>query len=109
MAGISLLGLALLRYRNREIKEEKPDKIDLQRIYEQNPQLRQDEREVIKLISKTPDGLFASDIREKFDLPRSTAWRMINRLEEADILRTSLIGRETHVEISEKYRRIDND
>jgi uncharacterized membrane protein len=109
MAGISFLGLALLRYRNIELKEEKPDENDLERIFEQNTQLRQDEKEVIKFISQTPDGLFASDIREKFDLPRSTAWRMINRLEEAEILRTSLIGRETHVEISEKYRRIDND
>jgi uncharacterized membrane protein len=109
LIGLSITGLVIFRYRNRGEKEVKKfEEIDLEEIFRQNPQLRQDEQEVIEFISKSSGGVFASDLRDKFDLPRSTAWRMINRLEEAEILKTSLIGRETHVKISEKYRRQGN-
>lgn len=108
LIGLSIIGFLFYRYANLIRGEVKPD-INLENIFDENPQLRQDEREVIELIANSPEGIFASEIRDRFDLPRSTAWRMINRLEEAEILKTSMIGRETHVEISSKYRGIHDD
>ena len=44
--------------------------------------------------------MFASELRERFDLPKSSAWRMIRRLEKEDIVETKKVGRETYVQIS---------
>jgi uncharacterized membrane protein len=109
-AGLAIIGaLAFLRTRMERPDEDKiEDKIRLQDIFEGHPQLREDEKEVIQYITETPEGVFASDLRERFNLARSTAWRMINRLEETGILETSLVGRETHVKISETFRGRDS-
>jgi len=108
LIGLSIIGFLVYRYGNWGRREVKPE-INSENIFDENPQLRQDEREVIEFIANSPEGIFASEIRDRFDLPRSTAWRMINRLEEAEILKTSMIGRETHVEISDKYRGQQDD
>jgi uncharacterized membrane protein len=108
LIGLSIIGFLIYRYLNFD-QREVISEINLEHIFDENPQLRQDEREVVELIANSPEGLFASEIRDRFDLPRSTAWRMINRLEEAEILKTSMIGRETHVEISNKYRGKHDD
>lgn len=105
LVGFIFIGLVFISYRKLKSINEAKDVISLQDIFDRNLQLRADEKEVIEFIAQKPKGIFASDLRDQFDLPRSTAWRMINRLEEAEILETSLIGRETHMKIAKKYRR----
>jgi uncharacterized membrane protein len=77
--------------------------IDLDHLFTEKPELRLDEKEVLRFIAETGGGAFASEIRDRFDLPRSSAWRMIRRLEEDEIVETNKVGRETHVQISPKY------
>ncbi|MFP3951888.1 MAG: MarR family transcriptional regulator [Candidatus Bathyarchaeia archaeon] len=100
--GASLVLIAILywyMYRGRI-----DEGMDLELLFNENPHLRDDEREVIRYLADRPDGVFASDIRDELDIPRSTAWRMIKRLEEDGIIETDMVGRETHIRISCRYR-----
>ena len=82
-----------------EPKDERIE-VDLDTIFEQNRFLRLDDKEVIRFIYESGGGVFASELRERFDLPKSSAWRMIRRLEKEDIVETKKVGRETYVQIS---------
>lgn len=73
---------------------------DVEAIFEENTHLRTDEREIIEFISRHGEGLFVTVIRDRFDVPKSTAWRMMQRFEEADIIETKSIGRETFIKIN---------
>ncbi len=87
---------------NKRDMEEKP-LIDLQKLFSQHPHLRMDEREVVKFIASTESGVFISELRRSFYLPKSSAWRMIRRLEGEEIIITSSVGRETFIQIHPKH------
>jgi hypothetical protein len=77
--------------------------VDLDLIFEENRFLRLDDKEVIRFIHESGGGVFASELRERFRLPKSSAWRMIRRLEREEIIETRKVGRETFIQISSRY------
>jgi len=77
--------------------------IDVESIFRQNPELRMDEKEVIRFIAGAGGEVFVAEIRDRFDIPRTSLWRMIRRLEGEEIVETKVVGRETYVKISPKY------
>ena len=102
---IGYKGFRSWRTRFHEYKIPVPPKrgdIDLEALFEVHRFLRFDEKEVLRFIFEAGGGAFASEIRERFDLPKSSAWRMVRRLESEEIVETRTIGRETYVEISSK-------
>jgi uncharacterized membrane protein len=82
----------------------KPEKhivdVDLYDLFEKNPSLRTDEKAVLRYVHES-GGAFITSVRERFDIPKSSAWRMINRLEEAGLVETRIVGRETYIQIKE--------
>lgn len=105
----SALAVILIYIFYRQMKDPRKSNIGkniyIEQILSDNQQLREDEKEVIRYISQKPEGVFTSELRDVFELPRSTAWRMIQRLEEKKIIATEFVGRETFIRISPKYRR----
>jgi uncharacterized membrane protein len=89
---------------SRPESDEREFSIDINPIFEEHPDLRPDDREVIMYISEAPKGAFAFELRNRLDIPKSSAWRMIRRLEQMGIVETSTVGRETLVQISSRYR-----
>ncbi len=77
--------------------------IDLDSLFRDHSALRMDDKEVLRFICESGGGVFASELRDRFDLPKSSAWRMIRRLEKEEAIETRMIGRETYVQISSKY------
>ena len=77
--------------------------VDLDLLFQENQALRLDDKEVIRFIYESGGGVFASELRERFKLPKSSAWRMIRRLEREEIIETRKVGRETYIEISSRY------
>lgn len=75
--------------------------VDIESIIEGYPLLRLEEKEVLRYIGDTGEGIFLSELRERFDLPRSTAWRMVRRLAEMGVIQTETVGRETFIRISQ--------
>jgi uncharacterized membrane protein len=78
---------------------------DLERLFREHPELRLDDREVLKFLSENEGEAFAYDIRERFDLPRTSAWRMIKRLQRYDVVSERKVGGQSFISIKEKYRR----
>jgi len=85
-----------------QVKEERFE-IDVDSIFRQNPELRLDDKEVIRFIAAAGGEVFVAEIRDRFDIPRTSLWRMIRRFEGEEIVETKTVGRETYVEISPKY------
>jgi len=79
--------------------------VDLKAIYRDHPTLRMDDREVIRYIAESGGELFSNEIRERFDIPRTSAWRMLRRLEGLDIIEERKVGGQSLVSIHGRYRR----
>jgi uncharacterized membrane protein len=61
--------------------------------------LRMDEREALRFIASKAEGVFVSELRDRFELPRSSAWRMVRRLEGMGVIETERVGRETFLRL----------
>ena len=77
---------------------------DLETLFEEHPYMRLDDKEVIRFIAAAGGEAFAAEIRDRFDVPRTSLWRMIRRLEGEGIVDVETIGGQSLVRISDKYR-----
>jgi uncharacterized membrane protein len=89
-----------------EVQEVETVEVDIELIFKQHPYLRLDDKEVIRFLVEVGGGAFAAELRQRFDLPKSSAWRMIRRLERDGIVVTRAVGRETFVEINRVYSKL---
>ena len=88
----------------RPAVEEPLGEVDLEGLFEQKPHLRLDDREVIRFLAESGGEAFATEIRDRFNIPRTSAWRMIRRLQREDIVDIRSIGGQSLVRIKSKYR-----
>jgi len=69
-------------------------------IFEKNPQLNLEEKNVIQFLADNKGHAFESQIRKKFpDIPRTSLWRLVKRLERLEIVNVEKIGLENKVEL----------
>jgi len=85
------------------IKQE--TEIDLDKIFNEHD-LKLEDREVLRFIADSQGEVFASEIRDRFEMPRSTTWRLIQRLKEREIIEEVMIGNQSLLRISPQYHRI---
>ncbi len=107
-ATVLIIGGALyIRLSKKPGKPPEPKlmEVDLEAIFRDHPNLRMDDREVIKFIAESGGELFSNEIRERFDLPRTSAWRMLRRLEGMDIIEERKVGGQSLVSIHRRYQR----
>jgi len=79
--------------------------VDLDAVFRDNPELRFEDREALKFIAEAGGEVFANEIRDKFELPRTSAWRMIRRLLGLEIIEERKVGGQSLVSVSRRYRR----
>jgi uncharacterized membrane protein len=97
---------ALLLWRNQQkphsinVPYEQSD-VDIDKIFREHPHLRTDDKAVLRYIHES-GGVFVTEIRKRFDIPKSSTWRMMKRLEEQGLIETNMVGRETHVQIKSR-------
>ncbi len=77
---------------------------DLERLFESHPHLRMDDREVVRFLASSGGEAFAAEIRERFDVPRTSLWRMIRRLEGEEVVEVSMVGGQSLVMIDARFR-----
>ena len=65
------------------VKEEKT--FDIEKAMDK-PDLREDDKEIIKFIHENGGSALESDLRKKFLLPRTTMWRAVKRLERHGLI-----------------------
>lgn len=102
---IIVLGIGgYLLYNKQEKDETLPDpdektpQVDLEKVFKQKEHLRTDEKAVLRFIQES-NGAFITEIRKRFDIPKSTGWRMVKRLEEEGVIDVSRVGRETYLKL----------
>jgi uncharacterized membrane protein len=70
------------------------------RILKENPQLGKDDQEVIHFLVEKGGKAFEAELREKFpNMPRTSLWRLVRRLERLDIVEIKKIGHENQVQL----------
>lgn len=82
---------------------EAPTRFDLDRLFEEHPHLRVDDKEVLRFIAESGGEIFATELRERFNVPRTSLWRMIRRLEREEVVDVSSVGGQSLVKIGENY------
>jgi uncharacterized membrane protein len=64
---------------------EKNEPFNIEKVLEM-PDLRDDDKEIIKFIYENGGNALESDLRKKFLLPRTTMWRAVKRLERYELI-----------------------
>jgi uncharacterized membrane protein len=80
------------------------EKVDLERIFQNHDTLKLEDREAIKFLAENNGEVFATEIRDRFDMPRSTTWRLIRRLKDLDIVEEVKVGNQSLIRIKEEYK-----
>ncbi|MCV0365671.1 MAG: MarR family transcriptional regulator [Nitrosopumilus sp.] len=65
------------------------DSLDTETIFNLRPEMREDDKEIIKFISENGGQVLESDLRKKFLQPRTTMWRAVKRLERQGVIEIS--------------------
>jgi uncharacterized membrane protein len=104
LVAVVLVAAFYLRGRGRPPTVDVRKSFDLDALFDAHPTLRMDDKEVIRFLAETGGEAFAAEIRERFDVPRTSLWRMIRRLEGEGIVDVEAIGGQSLVRISDKYQ-----
>jgi hypothetical protein len=71
-----------------------------ERIFKEHPELRKEDREVIRFIAEGGGRVLEAEIREEFpELPRTTVWRLLKRLEKMEIVTVKKVGLQNQIEL----------
>jgi uncharacterized membrane protein len=64
------------------------------------PYLKKEDKEVIEFLSEKGGKAFEAEIRERFpDMPRTSLWRLVKRLQRLEIVEVKKIGLENQVQL----------
>ena len=73
---------------------------NIKKIFKDFPQLSKEDKAVIHFLAQNEGSAFEAEIRETFpDLPRTSLWRLVRRLERMEIVRIKKIGLENQVKL----------
>ncbi|MFX0200370.1 MAG: helix-turn-helix transcriptional regulator [Candidatus Hodarchaeota archaeon] len=74
---------------------------NVEKIFKAHPQLRQEEKDVVLFLAENKGKAFEAEIRKRFpDLPRTSLWRLVRRLEKLEIVKIKKIGLGNRVELT---------
>ena len=62
------------------------DVINIENILNSRPDMREDDKEIVRFISQNGGEALESDLRKKFLQPRTTMWRAVKRLERQGLI-----------------------
>ncbi len=92
-AGIAVASsLLLIKRRMRPVEEE--DELDYQ--------LRPEDKQVLEYLAERGGKVLEVELREKFFLPKTTAWRMVRRLERLGRIRVRKMGGLNEIELVDR-------
>jgi len=75
--------------------------IDVKKILEKKGHLSLEDREAVEFIASAGGEVFEAELREKFRLPKSTAWRMAKRLKKEGIVEIERVGGQNLIRLIE--------
>ena len=73
---------------------------NIKKTVKAHPQLKKEDKEVIEFLAEKGGKAFEAEIRERFpDMPRTSLWRLVRRLERLEIVEVKKIGLENQVQL----------
>ena len=73
---------------------------NLKKTLNQNPKLMKDDQEVLQFLAEKGGSAFEAEIRQQFpDMPRTSLWRLVKRLEKLELVEVTRIGLENRVKL----------
>ena len=113
VGAIVIIGVGIYVYFTR-FREEKPQKteektvresfvVDTEAIFVEHNDLRVGDMEFIRFLAQNGGQAYMYEVRRRLDLPRSTAWRMMQRLVDLEIIEEQKVGNQSLVKILEGY------
>ncbi len=73
---------------------------DVKKTLKSHPQLKKEDKEVLQFLAEKGGQAFEAEIRERFpDMPRTSLWRLVRRLERLEIVEIKKIGLENQVQL----------
>ena len=74
--------------------------VSAERILRDRTDIRQEDREIIEFIAQRGGRVIEGEIRESFpDLPRTSLWRLVRRLERMEIVSITKVGKVNQIEL----------
>jgi uncharacterized membrane protein len=67
-------------------KQSETVSVDTETIFNYRPEMREDDKEIIKFIFDNGGQVLESELRKKFLQPRTTMWRAVKRLERLGVI-----------------------
>jgi len=61
-------------------------------ILTEKPHLRPEDQQVLKFLAEKEGAVFESEIRSKFQIPKTTIWRLVKRLEREELVEIRKAG-----------------
>lgn len=92
---------------NAETPEEPRQHLDLEKIFAEKPHLRADDRQVLHYVADRGGEALLADIRNDFGLPKSTAWRMVKRLEREELVEIVKFGNQNLIRCSTRQDNLE--
>lgn len=77
---------------------------DPEAIIKKFPDLRDEDKQVIKFLAESSGEAYADEIRDKVGMPKTSTWRLIRRLEDLGIVSERKIASKSLVYLEDKYR-----
>lgn len=81
------------------------DEVDVEKLFEREKYLRPEEVQVIRFLAEKHGTAFEAELYEKLNLPRTTTWRLLKRLEKMEIVDIRKSRRQNIVSIRKKYMK----
>jgi uncharacterized membrane protein len=99
------LALWFLRRKKPPQPKELEDEVDVDKLFEKEKYLRPEEVQVIHFLAEKHGTAFEAELYEKLNLPRTTTWRLLKRLEKMEIVDIRKSRRQNIVSIRKKYMK----
>jgi uncharacterized membrane protein len=73
------------------------------RILEEKPHLRPEDQHVLKYLAENDGAVFESELRTKFQLPKTTIWRLVKRLEREELVEIRKAGGQNLIKLQYEH------
>jgi uncharacterized membrane protein len=95
----------LKRKKPKPQPEEPQNEVDVDKLFEKEKDLRPEETQVIQFLAERHGTAFEAELYEKLNLPRTTTWRLLKRLQNMEIVDIKKSRRQNIVSIRKKYMK----
>jgi uncharacterized membrane protein len=100
---ITASAIWLLKRKKPPKPTEPKNEVDTKKLFKKHKDLRQEEIQVISFLTEKHGTALEAELFEKLNLPRTTTWRLLKRLQTMEIVDITKSRRQNIVSIKKKY------